>query len=95
MSANREKDSLAKKRKYYVNPEKKKQAVKKRYNDKNESMRQYSKEKYLKSRISETIHQKAKYQENSEVQLTSEMCKKLKSDSHLPKKIVICFTESP
>ena len=46
LSARREKDLLAKKRKY-DNTEKKKQAFKERYHDKSESIRQYRKEKYL------------------------------------------------
>ena len=47
LSSRREKDLLAKKRKYHDNPEKEKQAFKKRYHDKSKSIRQYRKEKYL------------------------------------------------
>ena len=69
MSATREKDLLAGKRKYRDNPENKVQAVKKTFQDKSASIRQYCEENYLKNRKPKITYQKTKYQENPEVQL--------------------------
>ena len=69
LSARRERDLNARKRKNHDDPAKKKRkAVRERYYD-NETIKQYKKEKYQENRKLDTAYQKEKYHENRELQL--------------------------